>query len=60
MIYHTVLHFIKNVICYRNIVIYWLGGLFVTRVRQLDLKARHLVIIRFAHAKMFDWSVCHF
>ena len=35
-------------------------GLFVTRVRQLDLKARHLVIIRFAHAKMFDRSVCHF
>lgn len=39
-------------------MIYWLGGLFVTRVRQLDLKARHLVIIRFAHAKMFDRSVC--
>ena len=55
--HHSVLIFNEKVIGLANTVTYWLMWLFVTYVRQLSpdsLEARHLVVIKIAHAQTFD------
>ena len=50
----SVLSFNEKVMGLAISVTYWLMWLFVTCVRQLVLKARHLVITKIAHAQTFD------